>query len=688
MSDITEINDYKVVKTLSKSDEAYTLVVISKGLQNMSEDYFKIMKLKKIPGKEELSADIETDISIIGSFEHQNIAPYETYFFTKLEQKTYLAVLRPYYKSNIADVANFVKFTAADSEMCDKIIKAINYVHDKYSMILTLKKSNCFVDSNGEVQITDIGIPSLLEYELEKKKKNLKLAMYTPPEIDEYLVGINYKVDVWGLGILFYELYKKCHPFEESTPKDALKLVNREFVGVELNEGIIDDIIRGCLKQKPSERLTLAGVRKHIRELIEKENIDFGDAEVRRLSYGLASPNREFNATKRESGTERLDDPSEEQKIDHGHAGSENFFQVINKNGFSNETYQEILYNGKMRDEGTDQKEKFRCVNTATDCHKGQINGIEVLDTGLLITSGDDKCIHFWNPMNNDLIAVVNESSKVGKLLTLPKVKEFYYVIGAKVKSFDYSTGIATVIYEGMSNITCLEIFQNGENNLLIVGLKDGTIELVNRIHRKVTLSKPFHSGYSVVGVSGKGDYLLSAGTDDVVNIYNVKSTLLESELNLKNANFDGLTGILKLTQNENEMIVTDQLFGISWFSFDVDNSSKEHPDISYRPVVQLFDNVSPNENLFGATDEKGLIKIYSREGAEEEGQTTEIIEIRKFRGHKGQVTGIAHFRDGSYVTCSVDGTYKIWTSRKDIIRVGKADGSKGCCSGGKCIIQ
>lgn len=112
-------------------------------------------------------------------------------------------------------------------------------------MVLTLKKSNCFIDSNGEVQITDIGIPCLHEHALENKKKDLKLAMYTPPEVDDDLLGINYKVDLWNLGILFYELYKKCHPFDESSAKEVTKLVRKEFDGLELNEGIIDDIIKG-----------------------------------------------------------------------------------------------------------------------------------------------------------------------------------------------------------------------------------------------------------------------------------------------------------------------------------------------------------------------------------------------------------------------------------------------------------
>lgn len=49
------------------------------------------------------------------------------------------------------------------------------------------------MDSAGEVQITDIAIPSLLEYELEDRKQNLKLAMYCPPELNEDMLGLNLK---------------------------------------------------------------------------------------------------------------------------------------------------------------------------------------------------------------------------------------------------------------------------------------------------------------------------------------------------------------------------------------------------------------------------------------------------------------------------------------------------------------
>ncbi|CAI2358970.1 unnamed protein product [Moneuplotes crassus] len=627
-------------------------------------------------------------MAIIAGLKHKNITPYERYFFTKIENTTYIAVIRPYFKTKVSDIAVFTKFNASDGEICLKMIEALSHIHERYSMMFTLKASNCFIDSNGDLQITDIGAPSLVEYELESKAESLKIAMYTPPEIDCELTGGNFKFDIWCLGILFYELYMKCHPFDASTPNEALKLVNKEFVGVELNEGIIDDIIRGCLKQNPSERLSMGKINKHLKELITQENIVLEESRLRKVSPRLVSRSQDIRAQHDENYIERLDDPSEEEKLVSPIPCINNFFKVINKTGFSERTSQDILYNQKMQSDGTDRKEKLRCVNIAHDCHRGPINGIGVLDTGILVTSGENKAICFWNPMDNDLIAIINESGKVGKILTIPKTKGFYYVLGNEIKFFDPTIGAAEVIYQAESNITCLEVFQDQKYDIFIVGLKDGTIELVSRTTRTVSLSKSFHSGYPVVGVSGQGDYLLTTGRDDVVNIYNMRTNLLERELDLKNAYLDGVSGVLKMHQDIKEMIITDGLFGISLFSFDINNPYKEHPDINYRPVAQLFRNVSPNSDLFGATSGKGVVKIYHSQQNEDGSQSSSIREIRRFKGHKSKVTGIAYFQDGSYATCSLDGTYRIWSSRKDVKLIGKAPGYNGCCSSEKCVIQ
>lgn len=157
--------------------------------------------------------------------------------------------------------------------------------------MFNLKKSNLFVNGLGEVQITDIAIPVILDKELEEKEENLNLAMYSAPEIDNQLLGITYKCDIWSLGVIFYELYKSCHPFQATTGKEAAQLISKGFDGMEMSDGIIDEIIKNCLNNKPALRPSLANINRSLKDLAVQEEIDLEAADVRRTSYGLVSPN-------------------------------------------------------------------------------------------------------------------------------------------------------------------------------------------------------------------------------------------------------------------------------------------------------------------------------------------------------------------------------------------------------------
>lgn len=210
--------------------------------------------------------------------------------------------------------------------------------------------------------------------------------------------------------------------------------------------------------------MSLAAIQRRIRTLAKSANIDFEQAEVRRTSYGLQSPNKGLVAQAPDSHTEHLDQVSEDNKVPEDLPHTDNFFKILAPEKFNTTTYQEIVYNEKPTIDPTDKKAKLRCMNTCSGGHDGPINGIAVLDTGLVITSGDDKKIKFWNPMDNELLAIINENNKVGHILTFPKVKQFYYAVANRVKSFDYSIGVAQVVYEGMSNITCMSKLDDGKD--------------------------------------------------------------------------------------------------------------------------------------------------------------------------------------------------------------------------------
>jgi len=178
-------------------------------------------------------------------------------------------------------------------------------------------------------------------------------------------------------------------------------------------------------------------------------------------------------------------------------------------------------------------------------------------------------------------------------------------------------------------------------------------------------------------------DYLFTAGTDQIINIYNMKTTIIEREMNCKKDGFSGLTGILKLGQADKELVITDEFFGVTWMCYDLDNPLKDYPDIGYKPVTKLFPYVSNNPDIFATTNDMGLIKVWLRSVTESEDEVSvEVQEFRKFRGHKGAITSMSHFNDGSFVSGGSDGTYRIWTSRNDVMKIGNVETGKGGCCG------
>ena len=83
---------------------------------------------------------------------------------------------------------------------------------------------------------------------------------------------------------------------------------------------------------------------------------------------------------------------------------------------------------------------------------------------GVVVTGGNNKKIHFWNPMDGNKIAIINELNIITNILTFPGAKEFYYSVGSKIKSFDYSSKVSITVYEGKSEITCLSRMEDKAN--------------------------------------------------------------------------------------------------------------------------------------------------------------------------------------------------------------------------------
>lgn len=150
------------------------------------------------------------------------------------------------------------KFTSLDKKLniSIDILKGINYLHSRkpdYIIHRDLKPQNIIFTKSFKPKITDFGLSRLLKnkciianYHKMKKKtedlsQNVGSYRYMAPEIRANK-NYNYKIDIWSLGIMFYELFENTR-------------YQNYFLWKKTPKKIKNIIINFMLKSNPDERL-------------------------------------------------------------------------------------------------------------------------------------------------------------------------------------------------------------------------------------------------------------------------------------------------------------------------------------------------------------------------------------------------------------------------------------------------
>ncbi|XP_043652717.1 cyclin-G-associated kinase [Drosophila teissieri] len=107
---------------------------------------------------------------------------------------------------------------------------------------------------------------------LEDQLNTVTTPIYRSPEmLDTWSNNpIGPKVDIWALGCILYFLCYRKHPYEDG---GKLRIINANYiVPPDLKYQCFRDIIRGCLKVNPFERLDIAMVLEGLAALAETHN--------------------------------------------------------------------------------------------------------------------------------------------------------------------------------------------------------------------------------------------------------------------------------------------------------------------------------------------------------------------------------------------------------------------------------
>jgi serine/threonine protein kinase len=96
-----------------------------------------------------------------------------------------------------------------------EIILALEFLHENKIVYRDLKPENILLDRNGHIKLTDFGLSK--EFEGEHRTFTFcGTCEYMAPEIVKR-EGYDYRVDIWALGIVFYEMLFQVTPFSGSS---------------------------------------------------------------------------------------------------------------------------------------------------------------------------------------------------------------------------------------------------------------------------------------------------------------------------------------------------------------------------------------------------------------------------------------------------------------------------------------
>ena len=143
-----------------------------------------------------------------------------------------------------------------------KIAEALSYAHSQNIIHRDIKPSNIIITANNDVKLTDFGIARAFDLtSVTVSGAFVGTPIYMAPEqVDEKKV--DFRADLYSLGIILYEVYAGKKPFDDSDPMRALmqKMSNEaeELSSVAEVDSNVNHIVMKLIRRDPNERYSSA----------------------------------------------------------------------------------------------------------------------------------------------------------------------------------------------------------------------------------------------------------------------------------------------------------------------------------------------------------------------------------------------------------------------------------------------
>ena len=236
----------EVLKVRSRLDgKIYALKVID--LLKLSPNDWNNLKVE-IELHEKL--DHPNIIKYIGSFQNQNMV------YIQLEQAKNGCLF--YYINSQRGIPELLAL-----RYFYQCCSAVKYLHSKRIIHRDIKPENLLLDENFDIKLCDFGWSCSLADELETRMSICGTYEYMAPEI-VFRTPYSYKVDIWCLGILLYEMLHGTPPFKAQTVDQIKEELSTKNIHIHSHlTRYTVDLLKKMLQSAEDERITIDDIFKH-----------------------------------------------------------------------------------------------------------------------------------------------------------------------------------------------------------------------------------------------------------------------------------------------------------------------------------------------------------------------------------------------------------------------------------------
>lgn len=205
---------------------------------------------------------ITREIDILKMVHSDHLIEYvEDFYFTNEFNVTEYVVIMEFF--NGETLRNFLIKEVSLEDLLDVFLKVLKGVKDLHNTIVNsegiihrdLKPDNIMIDENYNVKIIDYGLSKIIDYSsITSTGAQIGSPLYMSPEQLVDSKNIDYRSDIYSLGIILYEMITKNIPYKASTvPELMMKIINEPIIPPKQFNNIISDTVESIIYKATSK---------------------------------------------------------------------------------------------------------------------------------------------------------------------------------------------------------------------------------------------------------------------------------------------------------------------------------------------------------------------------------------------------------------------------------------------------